>query len=145
MMRPTAILVALVALAGPAAAQPNSCRDLKAAPYAALGEQAKDKIGGAEFFQTAKPFKKLVISISMARAPHIARAILLECPGVEAIDQGEADDDRHFQSTIRLHLTSFAALTRIAQIPAISYISIFDPTAPRKPPPPHRIPEPFIE
>lgn len=132
------------ATAGVAAAQPPSrCGELRARGPAQLDARAQERLPGAEVWARGPHrWPVYVVSVTLARAPHLAREILADCPGVISIDRVDAVDDRRFTSQIQLHVTSFAALSRILQLPAVRYVDITDPTIRIKHPMP---PKPMID
>ncbi len=135
-------VVMLSAMAGIAGANPpQSCRDLADTTYARLPPAIQQKLASVTGYAHGAKWRNLVVRVDVARAPHIAREVLTACPGVVRIDDANPNDERHFHSQVQLHASSFAALVRIAQLPAVAYISAYDPTAPRM-----RHPEPeFID
>ncbi len=138
------IVLGLLLSSATASARPDHCGELAAKSFARLAPIAQDKLSDGERFEHVVQFRRLYITVNLDRAPHIARHILLECPGVSVLEASPVDA-RHFQSELRIRVDSFAALTRVVQIPAVTYVSISDPSVLKPMPPPHRIPEPFLE
>jgi len=128
-----ALLLVALAAHGAGANPASSCRDLAAKPYAKLAGKVRDKfyVGG---WETAKKWPVYVVTVTLGRAPHLAREILADCPGVTRIDEPMPIDARHFSAEVTIHVASFATLTRILQLPAVNGMYVRDPTL--KPPPP---------
>jgi hypothetical protein len=122
--------VVVLALAGVAAADPparQSCRELPTATYRRLPPEAQRKLAATQRFEKGRNWHQMVVTVVIARAPHIARTVLAECPGVVAIDTVEAIDRRRFMSQVTMHVTSYAAVARIGQLPAVDHVRMSDP------------------
>jgi len=141
-MRPhlLAFGVMLFAVRGATANPAQSCRDLAPKAFAKLDAKAHERFD-SEDWERAKAWPTYVVSVQVNRAPHLVRAILAECPGVTKIDVPQAIDARHFAAEVDIKVTSFAALSRILQLPAVVYVSVRDPSIRIK----HPIPEPMMD
>jgi len=102
------VVLALLASATTAAAE-DRCRDL--APHLTA------KFAGPAWKRTPA-WSRLEFTVVLDRAPHLARTILADCPGV-TITKLVALDARHFSTAVRVKLTGADALARLTQLPAV--------------------------
>ena len=120
--------VLLLLLAVPARAEPASCGELKPQRSGAMSVYSQKRFPNASAYEAEKPagWKVLKVTLVIDRAPHIARAALASCPGIHIVDAIKFDDNLR---TSYLHVTvdSFAALSRVAQLPAVRSVSVSDP------------------
>jgi hypothetical protein len=123
------LAVLLVVALGTPAFGGDRCGDLRTLPVAKLTARAQQRIEIANPWNARRrDWPSLVITVSIDRAPHLAGAILRACPGVLGVFGIDRVDPRNFRATVRLHVASFAVLTRIAQLPAVTSMSVFDPS-----------------
>jgi hypothetical protein len=119
-MRQRAILlVALVAAARTASAEPDTCAALPpVVQWSALSTFAQHRFPGGAEWEAPRDWTKVIVTLDIDRAPHIAHAILEACPGVH-VTSATALDVRRLTSNVSLTVTSYTALSRLAQLPAI--------------------------
>jgi hypothetical protein len=130
-------LLVLIALSTPAFAG-DRCGDLRPLPVAKLSARAQQRIDVASGWNDHhRNWPNLVVTVSIDRAPHLAGDILRTCPGVLGVFGVDRVDARNLHASVRLHVASFAVLTRLAQLPAVTGMSVYDPSA--------RIKEPQID
>jgi hypothetical protein len=121
-------VLAVMLAASSARAEPTSCRQLHAVKAGQLSAYALRRLPGAVSYEavTAVVWKRMVVMLVVDRAPHLARAILAECPGVKVTAASPIDAKRQ-RSIVTLSVTSFAPLSLVAQLPAVHDISLSDP------------------
>ncbi len=122
MMRALLLVLLLPALAR---AEPDRCRALRPLKFAQLSSYAQRRFPGGEQWELPKEWQFIHVTLIVERAPHIARAVLGDCPGVTITSIGPVDAKRQ-RSVVGLKVTGFAALSRLAQLPAVSEISAVD-------------------
>ncbi len=124
----SAVLVVLAALpCGPARAEPESCKSLAVQKVAQFSTYARNRFANAESWENRKvDWKTMDVTVFVDRAPHIARKALEACPGVvvKAVDPHDA---KRQSSLASITVTSFALLSRLAQLPAVHQIYVRDP------------------
>jgi hypothetical protein len=119
--------LALVLLASTSAhAESRSCANLEARPWAQFSSFAQKRLPNGQDLAQRKDFPKLTVEVILQRTAHIAREVLGECLDV-TVDAADNVDERHLTSVVTLHVKSFGALSRIAQLPAVESISVIVP------------------
>ena len=119
--------LALVLLASTSAhAEPRSCAGLEAKPWAQFSSFAQKRFPNGQQLAQRKDLPKLAVEVFMQRTASISREVLGECLGVTVVDAQNVDE-RHLTSVITLRVSSYGALSRIAQLPAVDAISVILP------------------
>jgi len=123
-------VLAVILAAGSARAEPASCRELHAVKAGQLSTYALRRLPGAVSYEavTDVVWKRMIVTVVVDRAPHLAKAILAECRGVKVIATRPYDVN-HRAAIVTLSMTSFAPLSIVAQLPAVTGVSLTDPEA----------------
>lgn len=130
-----AFAAVLAVTPGPAVAE--SCAGLPATTFLQLTPKQQSRFDGGEAWGAHKSWKFMRASIVIERAPHLAKRILEDCPGVRVSGEVYPEDERRFRSSVEVVVTSYAAALRLARLSAIVELALYDAT-PRKHPPPRR-------
>jgi hypothetical protein len=117
-------VVLLLALAATARAEPDSCKALKpVAHWSQLSPIAQHRISDGAFWEKVVAWKGQNFQVAVDRSPAIARAAIDECPGAKVLTISPVGA-RNLRSIATITLTSYAAMSRLAQLPAIQSISV---------------------
>ncbi len=107
-------------------AQPDSCAALRPLPWKQLSSYAQKRLESGDGFEHRKDYPKLTVEVIVQRAQHIARAALASCPGV-TVESTMPLDPKRQTSAVMVKVDSFAALSRMAQLPAVETIVVSAP------------------
>lgn len=126
-MRRLALALGLCALPVVTSAQPQHCRDVPALDWARLPMRAHQKLlSGDTGMESPRSWPALVVTLQVERAPHIAAAIVAECPGVTRLAEAASIDPRNLRSEVVVKVASFGALARLLQLPAVTHARVRD-------------------
>jgi hypothetical protein len=121
------VLYAVLAMSTLARAETDTCRTLRAVPHwSQLSEFAQRRFPNGDSWEAFRDWKTVTVDLVVDRAPHIARVVIEACPSVQVVNTQPLDPKRQ-TSMVTVKVTSYAALSRLAQLPAIRSI------APRRP------------